>query len=176
MQTCVLGGGCFWCLEAAYQEIAGVVSAVPGYAGGSTTNPTYQAVSGGATGHAEVVRVTFDPAVIGYSDILDIFWAIHNPTTPNQQGNDVGSQYRSIILTETDEQAKIAEASRHKVQALWPNPVVTEIKPLGTFYEAEAYHHNYFVNNPQQAYCTIVINPKLQKLRQVFKARLKPAK
>jgi peptide-methionine (S)-S-oxide reductase len=172
-QTAVLGGGCFWCLEAAYQEIEGVEKVVSGYAGGTVAHPTYEQVSGGRTGHAEVVRLTFDPAVITYADILDIFWAIHDPTTPGRQGNDVGSQYRSIILSENAQQRATAEASRDAAQKLWPHPIITEIKPLEAFYPAEAYHQNYFRSHPEQAYCQLIINPKLHKLRQKFTARLR---
>lgn len=169
----VLGGGCFWCLEAVYQEVAGIESVMSGYAGGQMPDPTYEQVSSGATGHAEVVKLAFDPAIISYNDVLDIFWAIHDPTTPGRQGNDVGSQYRSIILYADDEQKQTAEQSKAAVAKLWPNPVVTEIKPLEAFYEAEDYHQNYFRNHPEQAYCQLIINPKLQKLREKFHDRLK---
>ena len=174
-QTATLGGGCFWCLEAAFQEIEGVVGVVSGYAGGHTDNPTYERVCGGGTGHAEVVQVTFDPSVLLYMDVLDIFWAIHNPTTPNRQGYDVGDGYRSIILYEGDAQRTEAEASRDRVAKLWPNPVVTEIAPLTAFYQAEDYHQNYFRSNPERAYCQAIINPKLVHLREAFSHRLKNA-
>lgn len=174
MQTAVLGGGCFWCMEAAYQQIEGITNIVPGYAGGQTPKPAYEQVSTGTTGHAETVQLTFDPAVISYNDILDIFWAIHNPTTPNRQGNDVGPQYRSVILYNSDEQREQAEASKQRAQTLWPDLIVTQIVPLDHFYEAEEYHHNYFRRNPAQAYCQIVINPKLAHLREKFQTRLKP--
>lgn len=173
MQTAVLGGGCFWCLEATYQLIKGVEKVVPGYAGGATKNPTYFEVQSQTTGHAEVIKVTFDPEIITYKDILDIFWAIHDPTTLNQQGNDVGPEYRSIILYEGEDQKKEAEQSKAAVQKLWDKPVVTEIVPLKEFYEAEPEHHNYYQSHPEQAYCQIVINPKLEKLRTKFAARLK---
>lgn len=173
-QTAVLGGGCFWCLEAAYQQVGGVTDVTPGYAGGHVPMPTYERVHGGDTGHAEVVQVTFDLDTISYADILDIFWGIHNPTTPNRQGNDVGPEYRSMILYSSPEQAEIAEKSRQHAQTLWPDLIVTEIKPLDHFYPAEEYHHNYFQRNPSQAYCQIVINPKLQHLREKFASRLKP--
>ncbi len=168
-----LAGGCFWCLDAAYREIKGVVEVVSGYSGGDKPNPTYEQVSGAQTGHAEVVKVTYDPATISYNDILDIFWAIHDPTTLNRQGADVGSQYRSVIFYVDETQHKSAERSKQQVQALWKDPVVTEVVPLKSFYPAEPYHQNYFANNPTQAYCQVVINPKLAKLRQKFAARLK---
>ncbi|MDB5178549.1 MAG: Peptide methionine sulfoxide reductase msrA [Patescibacteria group bacterium] len=172
-QTAVLGGGCFWCLEAAYQEIEGIGRVVSGYAGGQVPNPSYEQVSGGATGHAEVVQLTFHPNVVTYADILDIFWAIHDPTTPGRQGHDVGPQYRSIILYADDEQKRLAESSKQHIQTLWPQPVITEIVPLEAFYPAEKYHQNYFRSHPEQAYCQAVINPKLQKLREKFHDRLK---
>ena len=170
-----LGGGCFWCLEAIYQKINGVISVVSGYAGGSVPNPTYDAVCTGKTGHAEVVQVTFDPAVIPLEDILEIFWAMHDPTTRDRQGNDVGSQYRSIILWQTPEQQAVVEASRAAVAKLWPDPIVTEIAPLQAFYPAEAYHQDYFKRNPAAAYCQIVINPKLAKLKTTFRRHLSAA-
>lgn len=174
-QQAVLGGGCFWCLEAAYQQIAGVSEVEPGYAGGHWPDPTYERVCSGTTGHAEVVRVTFDPAVIDFEAVLEIFWTIHDPTTPNRQGHDVGSEYRSMILYADENQRRQAEASKAQTQKLWPDPVVTEIVPLEKFWPAEAYHRNYFQTHPEQAYCQVVINPKLEKLRQRFAERLKPA-
>jgi len=173
LQIATLGGGCFWCLEAAYQQIQGVQQVVSGYAGGRTEDPTYEKVCSGITGHAEVVQVSFDPSVITYPDILDIFWTIHDPTTLNAQGTDVGSQYRSIILYINEEQRDLSEASKAAVQNLWPNPIVTEIVPLVHFYMAEAYHQSYFNSHPEQAYCQIVINPKLQKLKAKFATMLK---
>ena len=172
-QVATLGGGCFWCLDAAYREIEGVVDVVSGYAGGRRPNPTYEQVCTGATGHAEVVQVTFDPDVISYREVLDIFWSIHDPTTPNRQGADVGTQYRSIILYHDDAQRADAEASRDGVRALWPNPVVTEIVALDAFYPAEDYHQDYFAHHPENAYCSVVINPKLEKLRKRHTDRLK---
>lgn len=172
-ETATLGGGCFWCLEAAYQEVAGIKQVVSGYAGGTTADPTYESVSKGDTGHAEVVQLTYDPAVITYVDILDIFWALHDPTTPGRQGNDVGPEYRSIILYSNHQQRAMAETSKRAIASAWPEPVLTDIAPLEAFYPAEAYHQNYFRNHPEQAYCQIVINPKLQKLRQKFRDRLK---
>ncbi|HEY6736901.1 MAG TPA: peptide-methionine (S)-S-oxide reductase MsrA [Candidatus Saccharimonadia bacterium] len=171
-ESIVLGGGCFWCLEAAYQMVRGITNVVPGYAGGHTTDPDYWKVASKTTGHAEVVRLEFDPAIISFADILHIFWAIHDPTTPDRQGNDVGPEYRSLILYGSDAQRAAAEASRAEAQALWPDPIVTEIKPLEHFYEAEEEHHNYFKKHPNQAYCQVVINPKLAKLRAKFADRL----
>lgn len=170
-ESIVLGGGCFWCLEAAYQMIRGVTKVVPGYAGGQTLSPTYEQVCSGETGHAEVVKVEFDPEVISLAEILEIFWAIHDPTTRNRQGHDVGSQYRSVIYYQDGQKAN-AEQSIKAVAKLWPNPIVTELAPLETFNEAEAYHHDYFKTHPEQAYCQVVINPKLAKLRQKFAQKL----
>lgn len=172
-ETATLGGGCFWCLEAAYQEIKGVVRVESGFAGGQTDNPSYEAVAGGQTGHAEVVQVTFNPEIITYPEILDIFWAVHDPTTLNRQGNDVGTQYRSVIFYTGTTQRQSAEASRRTVSKLWPNPIVTAIEPLTKFYPAETEHQNYFRNHPERAYCQIVINPKLAHLRKQFQAKLK---
>ena len=168
----VLGGGCFWCLEASYQLIRGVKDVVPGYAGGHTKNPNYYNTHDEDTGHAQVVRVEFDEQEISLDNILDIFWAIHDPTTPNRQGADVGPVYRSIILYNDNEQKSIAEKSIERAQKLWNDPIVTEVKSLDTFYEAEEYHHNYFKNNPSQAYCQVVINPKLKKVRKIFSDNL----
>lgn len=173
-ESAILGGGCFWCLDASFRQINGVEDVISGYAGGQKANPTYEQVSSGTTGHAEVVKVLYDPKIISYEDVLDIFWAIHDPTTPNRQGSDVGPQYRSVIFYQDEEQHKLAEQSKADVAKLWPNPIVTEIKPLEHFYTAEAYHQDYFAKNPAQAYCQLVINPKLQKLREKFAAKLKP--
>lgn len=172
LEKATLGGGCFWCLDAAYRQIKGVEDVVSGYAGGGSVNPTYEQVTSGQTGHAEVVQVHYDPSVISYEGILDIFWAIHDPTTPNRQGGDVGTQYRSIILYGDDRQRQAAEDSVMRVSHLWPKPIVTEIKKLEQFYPAEENHQNYFAKNPTQGYCQIVINPKLQKLREKFQVRL----
>lgn len=173
MQQAVLGGGCFWCLEASYQLIDGVIRVVPGYAGGTKENPSYWDLHKSGNNHAEVVQIDFDPKVITYADILDIFWAIHDPTTLDRQGNDVGPEYRSIILYMDEAQKQTAEKSKQDVQKLWDNPIVTEIKPLDHFYEAEKEHHNYFQNHPNQAYCQVIINPKLEKLRKKFAQKLK---
>lgn len=166
IDSIVLGGGCFWCLDAAYRLVTGVTGVVSGYAGGHTSVPTYEHVSMGRTGHAEVVEVTFDADVISLSEILDVFWLVHDPTTPNRQGNDVGSQYRSCIFFTTEFQRKIIERSVQKVTKLWPDPIVTEVFPLDMFYFAEEYHQDYFHKNPEAGYCQAVINPKLAKLRE----------
>lgn len=175
LEEATFGGGCFWCLEAAFEQLKGVDTVVSGYAGGKVPNPTYEAVCSGATGHAEVVRVAYDPAVIGYKDLLRAFFVIHDPTTPNRQGNDVGDQYRSIILTRTPAQVQaaksaIAELTRTKA---FPRPIVTELKPLVTFYRAEEKHQDYFAKHPKVPYCAFVVAPKVEKLRQVFFDRLK---
>jgi len=175
-ELATLGGGCFWCLDAVYREIEGVTAVVSGYAGGSQPSPTYEQVCSGRTGHAEVVQVEFDPEVIPYGDILEIFWSIHDPTTKDRQGADVGTQYRSVIFTHDENQAATAHSSRDAIQDAWPRPVVTEIDPLAVFYPAEEYHQNYFARNPYQGYCQAVINPKLQKARKVHAARLRVPK
>lgn len=170
MNSAVLGGGCFWCLDALYKQVKGVDSVVAGYAGGVQKNPSYH----NHGNHAEVVKIEFDPSVVTYEELLKIFFQIHDPTTLNAQGNDIGTQYRSIILTQDDDQAKTAQSVLNGfAQDLWDNPVVTEIKPLDVFYRAEDYHQDYFEKNPSQAYCQIVINPKLEKFRKTFKDYLK---
>ena len=169
-----LGGGCFWCTEAVFQLIKGVEKVVPGYAGGTTENPTYEHVCNGDTGHAEVIQITFDPEVISYETILEIFYYVHDPTTLNRQGNDIGTQYRSIILYSDEEQKTVAEhVTRQFAPTLWSDPIVTEIVPLKTFWQAEAYHQNYFQTHPEQAYCQLIINPKLQKFRSKYELLLK---
>ncbi len=174
LDTAVLGGGCFWCMEAIFQQVIGVEEVLPGYAGGFVENPTYEQVCSDTTGHAEVVRIVFDPTKISYETLLKIFWTVHDPTTPNRQGNDVGSQYRSIILYRTPQQQAIAERLRETFAApLWEKPIVTEIKPLDRFYPAEEYHQNYFARHPEQAYCQLVIQPKVQKFREKFQHLLK---
>jgi len=160
----VLGGGCFWCIEALYETLDGVTGVESGYAGGETPNPSYEAVCSGQTGHAEVVKVSFDPEKISLEDILGFFWAAHDPTTLNRQGADVGTQYRSIILTRSTSQKETAEASKKAAQKGFENPIVTEIVPLDQFYKAESYHQDYFKNNPNAPYCRYVIAPKLRKL------------
>jgi peptide-methionine (S)-S-oxide reductase len=175
LETATLGGGCFWCIEAVYQELKGVQKVVSGYAGGHVKNPSYRAVCDGTTGHAEVTQISFDPTVISYEDILYVFWRVHDPTTLNRQGNDVGTQYRSIILYHGGAQKAVAEKSKHETEAsgLWPHKLVTEIAPFEEFYPAEAYHQNYYRNNPNQSYCTFVIDPKVKKFRKEFKDQLK---
>lgn len=175
LEVATVGGGCFWCLEAIYQEINGVHQVVSGYAGGKVVNPTYQQVCGGRTGHAEVTQITFDPQVISYADLLDIFWRIHDPTTVNRQGADVGPQYRSIILYHNEAQKGIAEKSKADTNSsgLWPTAIVTEIVPLDIFYPAEDYHQNYYRDNSYQPYCQVVIDPKVRKFRKSFQAKLK---
>lgn len=165
-KTAVLGGGCFWCIEAVLERIEGIVDVVSGYAGGEVPNPTYQQVTTGTTGHAEVVKVTYDPSIISYEQILDLFWQAHDPTTLNRQGADVGPQYRSIILYENTEQKKAAEGSKKALDASgkYPDKAVTEIVPLETFYPAEDYHQDYYENNTSAGYCRLVIAPKLKKL------------
>lgn len=172
-EVAILGGGCFWCLEAVYLEARGVTRVESGYMGGAAANPSYEQVCGGATGHVEVVRLEFDPDVISYRDILEIFFTIHDPTTPNRQGNDVGTQYRSAIFTTSPEQ----DATAHKVMAemahVWDAPIVTEIRPQDTWYKAENYHQNYFAQHPLQGYCAFVVAPKVAKFRTMFAQRVK---
>ncbi len=163
-ERATLGGGCFWCLEAVYQRIEGVVSVVSGYAGGTVANPTYEQVCSGQTGHAEVVQIEYDPQVISYPQILQIFWQAHDPTTPNRQGADVGPQYRSIILTHNEAQQRQALDSRKEAAGRFRSPIVTEIRPLEAFYPAEDYHRDYFDNHPNAPYCRVVIHPKLKKM------------
>lgn len=173
-QTATLGGGCFWCLEAAFDELDGVLRVESGYAGGHVDNPTYREVCAGTTGHAEVVQVDFDPARISYSDILDVFFTIHDPTTRDRQGADVGPQYRSAIFHHDDDQRATAEAKIAQLEAdgVW-NGIVTEVAPLEKFWPAEAYHADYYRRNPDQAYCRVVIAPKLAKLRKAHGERLR---
>lgn len=171
-QSIVLGGGCFWCLEASYQQIKGIVSVIPGYAGGGSPSPDYYSVSAGRTGHAEVVKVDFDPKIISLKQILDIFWVIHDPTTLNRQGNDIGSQYRSIILFNSEAQKFVVDQSVTEVKGIFKDPIVTEVGELTEFYVAEPEHHNYFKKHPEMAYCQVVINPKLKKLREKFTSLL----
>lgn len=168
-----LAGGCFWCLEAVYLELKGVQQVVSGYAGGAMPNPSYEAVCGGTTGHAEVVQITFDPAVITFDDLLDVFFTIHDPTTLNRQGADVGTQYRSAIFYHSEAQRQAAEAAVKRQQELWDDPIVTQIEPAPEFFPAEEYHHNYFARNPGQGYCRAVVAPKVAKARSKFYSRLK---
>ena len=163
-RVATFGGGCFWCVEAVFERLRGVGAVVSGYAGGHVDNPTYQAVCNGTTGHAEVIQVHYDPDVISYEELLDVFWQAHDPTTLNRQGADVGTQYRSVVLSDDPEERAVAQRSKEQAQARFSEPIVTEIAELGTFYEAEGYHQDYFRNNPNAPYCRVVIHPKLQKL------------
>jgi peptide-methionine (S)-S-oxide reductase len=169
-EVAIFGGGCFWCTEAVFDRLRGVASLMPGYAGGSVKNPTYEQVCSGRTGHAEVIRIEFDPGRIGYRDLLTVFFATHDPTTLNRQGADVGTQYRSIVLYASEEQKREAEKFIEELNRSLPQakPVVTEVKPLGEFYEAEDYHRNYYENNSYQPYCQAIISPKLQKVHKQF--------
>jgi peptide-methionine (S)-S-oxide reductase len=169
-EIAILAGGCFWCLEAVYQEMNGVLRVESGYIGGHVPNPGYEQVCSGSTGHAEAVRITFDPEQTSYRDILEVFFTIHDPTTLNRQGNDAGTQYRSAIFYLDDQQRLAAETLTHELSAehVWPAPIVTEIKPAPTFYKAQEYHQNYFRAHPQQPYCSYVVAPKLQKFREKF--------
>jgi methionine-S-sulfoxide reductase len=169
----VLGGGCFWCLDAAYRLLDGVDTVQSGYAGGTDVKPSYYDVCSGKTGHAEVVNVTFDTEIISLQTILEVFWSIHDPTTIDRQGNDVGTQYRSIILYKNSTQKLVIEKSIKTAQLLWDNPIVTEVKELEIFYPAEAEHQNYFQNHPEAAYCQVVINPKLSKFRAKFNSKIR---
>lgn len=174
-EVAVFGGGCFWCTEAVFKMLDGVVSVVPGYAGGTKPNPTYDEVCGGLTGHAEVTRIEYDPTKIPFRTLLTVFFATHDPTTLNRQGPDVGTQYRSLILYTTPKQKEEAEAFIREVDASSKegNPVVTIVAPLTTFYEAENYHHDYFAKNPEKAYCNLIISPKVEKVQKEFATLLK---
>jgi peptide-methionine (S)-S-oxide reductase len=170
--TATLAGGCFWCLEAPFQELAGVHAVTSGYCGGDVPDPTYEAVCSGSTGHAEAVRIEYDPDVVSYGDLLAVFFALHDPTTKDRQGPDVGSQYRSAIFYHDEDQRATAEATVDRLADDYDDPIVTEIEPLETFYPAEDYHQDYYANNPQQAYCQVQIRPKLRKLRERFADRV----
>ena len=174
-EMATLAGGCFWCLEAVYLDLRGVEKVVSGYAGGHVPNPTYREVCSGLTGHAEVVQVAFDPAVVSYRELLQIFFTIHDPTTLNRQGADVGTQYRSAIFYHDDAQKATAEAVMAEVTAekIWPNPLVTQLEPLAKFYPAEEYHQDYFARNPSQPYCQVVVAPKVSKFRKQYVGMLK---
>lgn len=171
-QVATLGGGCFWCTEAVFQQIRGVLKVESGYAGGAHSNPTYKQICTGTTGHAEVVQITFDPAVISYRELLEIFFTIHDPTTLNRQGNDAGTQYRSVIYFHDAEQKSTADAVMKQMSSVWDDPIVTELSAAPTFYIAEDYHQNYFRQNPQQGYCSVVVAPKVAKARKVFASKL----
>jgi peptide-methionine (S)-S-oxide reductase len=175
LEIATLGGGCFWCLEAVYGQTQGVISAISGYMGGRRPNPTYEQVCSGGTGHVEVVQVTFDPSAIAFREILEIFFTTHDPTTLDRQGNDAGTQYRSVIFYHSPEQHAVSEALIAEVTAekVFPDPIVTALEPAQTFYVAEDYHQEYFTNNPNQPYCSYVVAPKVQKFRKKFAAKLK---
>lgn len=175
LATATFGAGCFWCVEAIFEEVKGVKKVVAGYAGGHVEDPTYKQVTTGRTGHAEVTRITYDPSVVSYELLLEVFWHTHNPTTLNRQGNDVGPQYRSVIFYHNDEQKSIAEESMKKTDAsdLWQDPIVTEIQPISNYSQAENYHQDYYANNPNAGYCQVVIAPKLKKFRKEFSHMLK---
>ncbi|MBV5278588.1 MAG: peptide-methionine (S)-S-oxide reductase MsrA [Campylobacteraceae bacterium] len=172
-EIATFGGGCFWCLEAVFEETKGVLDVVSGYAGGVVENPSYEKVTSGTTKHAEVVQITFDSNIITYEALLKIFWLIHDPTTLNRQGNDVGTQYRSVIFYHDAQQKKIAEASLKEVSQKFSKPIVTELLPVPIFYKAETYHQDYFKNNPQQGYCSFVVAPKVEKFKSVYKDLVK---
>ncbi len=174
-EIATLGGGCFWCLEAVYSEMDGVVSAISGYMGGHVENPSYREVCTGRTGHIEVVQVTFDTASVSYRDVLEVFFAIHDPTSRDRQGNDAGEQYRSVIFYHGEGQKRIAEDLIRELnaEAIWPKPIVTEVRPATAFYRAEDYHQEYFRNNPEQPYCAFVVAPKVKKFREKFATRLR---
>jgi len=175
LEIATIGGGCFWCLEAVFEQLEGVESVVPGYAGGTDPNPSYEQVCTGTTGHAEVVQITFEPEKITYQEVLEVFFTIHDPTTLNRQGGDVGTQYRSVIFYHTREQEKVAEEMIEKLEAsgTWESPIVTAVEKLQEFYPAEEYHQGYYLRNSAQPYCQAVITPKLAKLREKYLAKLK---
>lgn len=176
MEKATFGSGCFWCTEAVFQRLRGVKSVVSGYAGGHVENPTYRDVCSGNTGHAEAVQVTFDTAEVSYEELLEVFWKTHDPTTLNRQGNDAGTQYRSVIFYHNESQRKLAEQYRTKLDkaGIWEDPIVTEIAPYTNFFPAEDYHQDYFNRNPNQSYCLFLIRPKVEKLQKVFRDKLKP--
>ena len=175
LQKATFGSGCFWCTEAVFEELNGVHSVVSGYAGGNVVNPSYEAVCSGKTGHAEVTQITYDPKVISFDELLEVFWKTHDPTTLNRQGNDIGTQYRSAIFYHDEEQKNLAEKYKAELDksGAWDNPIVTEISPLKNYFPAEDYHQEYYANNPNQGYCAFVIAPKLEKFKKVFKDKLK---
>lgn len=176
-EVATLAGGCFWCLEAVYEQLRGVEKVESGYAGGHVPDPTYRQVTTGKTGHAEVVQITYDPAVVSFRELLEVFFTIHDPTTLNRQGADVGTQYRSAIFYHDEDQRQVAEEVIREMGAatIWDDPIVTEVSPLHAFYKAEDYHQEYYRNNPYQPYCQVVIAPKVSKFRQKYLANLKPS-
>ena len=173
-EIATLGGGCFWCVEAVFQDLKGVEKVVSGYEGGKIKNPTYREVCSGMTGHAEVIQVHFDPTIISFEDILKVFFTTHDPTTLNRQGADRGTQYRSVIFYHSEEQQTISDkVIKNFASDLWSNPIVTELSPTSIFYEAEAYHQNYYKSHPNEGYCSVIIAPKVAKLRKVFAEKLR---
>ncbi len=175
VELATFGAGCFWCIEACFLDIKGIESVKPGYAGGHEKNPTYKQVCEGTTGHAEVARIVFDPAIISYDELLEMFWFVHDPTQLNRQGNDIGTQYRSVIFYHTEEQREKSEVYKKRLEEanVWDQPIVTEIVEINNYYEAEAYHHNYFELNPQNNYCQSVVRPKVEKFKKVFAEKKK---
>ena len=175
MELATFGSGCFWCTEAVFQRMKGVEKVVSGYSGGHVENPTYRQVCAGDTGHAEVIQVHYDPSQVSYEQLLEVFWKTHDPTTPNRQGNDHGPQYRSVIFYHNDDQKRLAEGYKQKleVEKIWEDPIVTEISPFTNFYSAEDYHQNYYNENGAQPYCSFVIRPKIEKIQKIFSERLK---
>ncbi|CAG5078878.1 peptide-methionine (S)-S-oxide reductase MsrA [Parvicella tangerina] len=175
LENITLGAGCFWCVEAIFTALKGVENVSPGYTGGETENPTYKEVCTGATGHAEVAQISYDPSIISIEEVLEVFWKTHDPTTLNRQGNDVGTQYRSAIFYHSEEQRIIAERIKKELEDVkaWPNPIVTEISPLEHFYPAEDYHKNYFAEHGEEMYCKFVIQPKIDKFKRVFSSKVK---
>lgn len=173
--TATFGSGCFWCTEAVFERLAGVERVVSGYSGGHVDNPTYEQVCSGTTGHAESVQITYNPAEVSYDQLLEVFWKTHDPTTRNRQGNDIGPQYRSVIFYHDEEQRKLAQSYKDKLEAegIWDRPIVSEIVPFTRFWPAEDYHQDYYGNNPTKPYCTVVITPKIEKFESIFKDRLK---
>lgn len=175
IKEATFGAGCFWCVEACFKDLDGVMNVLPGYSGGHLKNPSYKEVCLGTTGHAEVARVEYNDEIISFTELLEVFWFLHNPTTLNRQGNDIGTQYRSAVFYHDEEQKTLSEEYKEKLNSsgAWDNPIITEISSLINFFPAENYHHNYFKNNPDQPYCSSVVRPKVEKFRKAFEARLK---
>ncbi len=175
MKEATLGAGCFWCIEACFKDMKGIQSVVSGYAGGHVDHPTYKQVCEGTTGHAEVARITYDPALITFDELLEVFWFVHDPTQLNRQGNDIGTQYRSVVFYHDEEQKELAEAYKARLTAekVWDQPIVTEITAINNYYPAEDYHQDYFALNPGNAYCQAIVRPKVEKFRKVFEHKLK---
>jgi len=175
LKSATFAAGCFWCVEAVFERLAGVEDVVSGYCGGHVDNPTYEQVCTGTTGHAEACRITYDPGKISYEELLEVFWKTHDPTTKDRQGNDVGPQYRSVIFYHDEEQRKLAQAYKARLEAerIWDRPIVTEIVPAGRFWPAEDYHQDYYARNPDRGYCSLVITPKIEKFRKIFRDKLK---